>query len=59
MISVDTKKKELVAIQYVGREWLPRGEPERVNVHDFMDKQLGKAIPYGVYDVWPTPGGSA
>ena len=52
VISVDTKKKELVGqFKNVGREWLPRGEPERVNVHDFMDKQLGKAIPYGVYDV--------
>ena len=52
MISVDTKKKELVGqFKNGGREWLPRGEPERVNVHDFMDKELGKAIPYGVYDV--------
>ena len=52
MISVDTKKKELVGeYKNGGREWLPHGEPERVNVHDFMDKQLGKAIPYGVYDV--------
>jgi Rhodopirellula transposase DDE domain len=52
VISVDTKKKELVGqFKNGGREWLPRGEPERVNVHDFMDKQLGKAIPYGVYDV--------
>jgi hypothetical protein len=52
VISVDTKKKELVGqFKNVGREWLPRGEPERVNVHDFMDRQLGKAIPYGVYDI--------
>jgi Rhodopirellula transposase DDE domain len=52
VISVDTKKKELVGqFKNGGREWLPRGEPERVNVHDFMDKQLGKAIPYGVYDI--------
>ena len=52
VISVDAKKKELVGqFKNGGREWLPRGEPERVNVHDFMDKQLGKAIPYGVYDV--------
>jgi Rhodopirellula transposase DDE domain len=52
VISVDTKKKELVGqFRNGGREWRPRGEPERVNVHDFMDKQLGKAIPYGVYDV--------
>jgi hypothetical protein len=34
-----------------GREWQPKGEPEQTNVHDFMDKDLGKAIPYGVYDV--------
>ena len=52
VISVDTKKKELVGqFKNGGREWHPRGEPERVNVHDFMDKQLGKAIPYGVYDI--------
>ena len=52
VISVDTKKKELVGqFKNGGREWHPRGEPERVNVHDFMDKQLGKAIPYGVYDL--------
>src|SRR6201993_4786545 len=52
VISVDTKKKELVGqFKNAGREWLPRGEPERVHVHDFMDKDLGKAIPYGVYDV--------
>jgi hypothetical protein len=52
VISVDTKKKELVGqFKNGGREWLPRGEPERVNVHDFMDKQLGKVIPYGVYDI--------
>src|SRR5574337_110317 len=62
VISVDTKKKELVGqFKNGGREWLPRGEPERVNVHDFMDKDLGKAIPYGVYDVaadagWVTVG---
>jgi Rhodopirellula transposase DDE domain len=52
VISVDAKKKELVGqFKNGGREWLPRGQPERVNVHDFMDKQLGKAIPYGVYDI--------
>ena len=52
VISVDTKKKELVGqFKNGGREWLPRGQPQRVNVHDFMDKDLGKAIPYGVYDV--------
>jgi transposase len=52
VISVDTKKKELVGrFKNGGREWRPKGEPEEVLVHDFMDKELGKAIPYGVYDV--------
>jgi hypothetical protein len=52
VISVDTKKKELVGdFKNVGREWRPKGEPELVRVHDFKDKQLGKAIPYGVYDI--------
>ena len=51
-ISVDTKKKELVGdFKNAGREWRPRGKPERVRVHDFLDKKLGKAIPYGVYDL--------
>ena len=51
-ISVDTKKKELVGdFKNAGREWHPRGEPEEVRVHDFIDKTLGKAIPYGVYDI--------
>jgi transposase len=51
-ISVDTKKKELVGdFQNGGREWRPQGEPEEVRVHDFLDKTLGKAIPYGVYDM--------
>jgi hypothetical protein len=50
-ISVDTKKKELVGdFKNAGREWRPRGQPEPVRVHDFVDRQLGKAIPYGVYD---------
>lgn len=52
VISVDTKKKELVGeFRNGGREWQRRGEPVEVLVHDFMDKELGKAIPYGVYDV--------
>ena len=52
VISVDTKKKELVGdFKNGGREYQPEGEPEEVLVHDFMDKVLGKAIPYGVYDV--------
>lgn len=52
VISVDTKKKELVGdFKNGGREWHPEGKPEEVRVHDFQDKELGKAIPYGVYDV--------
>lgn len=52
VISVDTKKKELVgAFKNGGREWRPKGEPEKVKVHDFLDVELGKAIPYGVYDI--------
>jgi hypothetical protein len=52
VISVDTKKKELVGdFENGGREWQPKGEPQPVRVHDFIDKDLGKAIPYGVYDV--------
>ncbi len=52
VISVDTKKKELIGqFKNGGREWQPQGEPEEVQVHDFMDQELGKAIPYGVYDL--------
>jgi hypothetical protein len=52
VLSVDTKKKELVGdFRNAGREWQPAGRPEQVRVHDFIDKALGKAIPYGVYDV--------
>src|ERR1700751_5410262 len=52
VISVDTKKKELVGqFRNGGREWQPRGKPEEVKVHDFLDPGLGKAIPYGVYDL--------
>jgi hypothetical protein len=52
VISVDTKKKELVG-QYskAGKEWRPKGRPEKVNVHDFPDPNVSKAVPYGVYDV--------
>jgi len=57
VISVDTKKKELVGeFKNGGREWQPKGEPEKVLVHDFLDKDLGKAIPYGVYDVGENQG---
>lgn len=52
VISVDTKKRELVgAYKNGGREWSPAGEPVKVKVHDFIDPALGKANPYGVYDV--------
>jgi transposase len=52
VISVDTKKKELVGdFANKGREWQPAGDPVDVRVHDFIDRRLGKAIPYGVYDV--------
>jgi len=52
VISVDTKKKELVGdFKNGGREWRPQGTPEEVRVHDFKDQQLGKAIPYGIYDL--------
>ena len=51
-ISVDTKKKENIGdFKNAGQEWRPQGQPEEVRVHDFKDKQLGKAIPYGVYDI--------
>lgn len=51
VISVDTKKRELVGdFKNAGREWRPQGHPEKVRVHDFRDKKLGVAIPYGVYD---------
>jgi hypothetical protein len=51
VVSVDTKKKELVGqFRNGGREWQPKGRPEKVKVHDFAEKELGKVIPYGVYD---------
>jgi hypothetical protein len=51
VVSVDTKKKELVGdFKNGGKEWRPKGVPERVRVYDFVDKTLGKANPYGVYD---------
>ena len=52
VISVDTKKKELVGnFKNNGREWRRSGTPELVNVHDFIDPKLSRAVPYGVYDV--------
>ena len=56
-ISVDTKKKELVGdFKNGGRDWRPHGQPEEVRVHDFIDPDLGKAIPYGVYDIFNNQG---
>ena len=52
VISVDTKKKELVGeFKNPGQEWEPSGQPQEVQVHDFPNPKLGKAIPYGVYDL--------
>jgi hypothetical protein len=52
VISVDTKKKEVVGnLANSGREWQPKGAPVRVDVHDFPDPKVGKAIPFGVYDL--------
>jgi hypothetical protein len=52
VISVDTKKKELVGnFKNAGRSWRPKGEPEEVRVHDFLIEELGRAAPYGVYDL--------
>ena len=57
VISVDTKKKELIGeYKNAGSDYRPQGVPIDVNVHDFVDKQLGKAIPYGVYDVGANAG---
>ena len=52
VISVDTKKKELVGdFKNAGRAWRPQGQPEEVRVHDFLIKELGRAVPYGIYDL--------
>jgi len=52
VISIDCKKKELIGnFKNNGREWHPKGEPLKVNSHDFLDKELGKALPYGIYDL--------
>ncbi len=57
VVAVDAKKKELVGdFANKGREYQPKGQPERVRVYDFADKELGKAIPYGVYDVTTNSG---
>jgi len=65
VISVDAKKKELIGnFATAGRQWRPAGQPVETNTHDFPDPELGKAVPYGVYDVagdtgWVSVGGSA
>lgn len=52
VVSIDTKKKELVGdFKNAGQEWRPEDDPQKVRVHDFKDKELGKAIPHGVYDM--------
>ena len=52
VISVDTKKKELVGdFKNGGQDWRPRGKPEKVRVHDFLIPELGRAAPYGIYDL--------
>ena len=57
VVSVDAKKKELVGpYRNGGREWRPKGQPEDVDVHDFPDQELGKALPYGVYDLTANAG---
>ena len=57
VISVDTKKKELLGnFKNGGTDYRPKGDPRRVNLHDFEDKKLGKVVPYGVYDVTANAG---
>jgi DNA-binding transcriptional ArsR family regulator len=57
VISVDTKKKELIGnFKNAGTDYRLQGCPQRVDVHDFPDKELGKAIPYGVYDMTDNSG---
>ena len=52
VLSVDTKKKELIGeFRNAGREWQPKGRPEEVRVHDFLEKGKGKVSPYGGYDL--------
>jgi len=57
IISVDTKKKELIGnYKNDGREWNPKGQPTKVDTHDFENKELGRAIPFGVYDITENKG---
>lgn len=56
-ISVDAKKKELIGeYKNAGQEWQPAGQPAPVKMHDFADRELGKVIPYGVYDLYHNQG---
>jgi hypothetical protein len=57
VISVDTKKKELLgAFKNAGRQWRPAGQPAEVNTHDFPGDSVGKAVPYGIYDITANTG---
>lgn len=57
VISVDCKKKELIgSFKNSGKEWEPQKMPTEVNVYDFIDKKLGKAVPYGIYDIYKNEG---
>ena len=57
VISIDTKKKEILGNhKNGGKEWSPKGKPQYVEAHDFIDKELGKIIPYGVYDIGKNTG---
>ena len=57
VISIDTKKKEILGNhKNGGKEWAPKGMPQQVKVHDFIDKKLGKVIPYGIYDIGQNKG---
>ena len=52
VVSIDAKKKELIgAFHNKGKEWQPKGAPEKANTHDFINKELGKVTPYGVFDI--------
>ena len=57
VISVDTKKELVGDFKNAGREWRRQGEPEEVRVHDFLIKELGRAVPYGIYISPATPVG--
>lgn len=57
VISVDTKRKETIGpYKNAGSDYRPEGCPDQVNVHDFVDKELGKVVPYGVYDITANAG---